>query len=228
MNRSSQIWKPYYLAPMKKYFRVIIFFNFLTLLASCNPTTETNKVMIAKNGLPAVKSLISKPELNGLAKKKSTSKESAIQLISALTGYNEKLIKSSIDLISDNNDVDFGKLGQKIKTLSIEVGDESYSSVVTATAASLLLNNHPIIEAGDTKKGCVIKAKIEATLYSLSGVITVWIEPKDGKVMVYGKSELNQAYDPFGVNDKGLLNVMDGINKTLGYHQSFDEAYNKE
>lgn len=212
---------------MKPHIISILLLGFLSLLTGCNSSSEKDKVVIAKNGLPAVKSLIAKPELNSLVKKKAFSKESATRLISALTGYNEKLVEASIDLIADNNDVDFGKFGQNNKTISMEVTDETYSAVVTATAASLLINNHPIIEAGDTKVGCVIKSKIEANLYSFSGTITIWVEPTDGKIMIYGKSEINQAYDLFGVNDKGLSNVMDGIKKALGNNQSFQEANNK-
>jgi|GEM_PF-1416362 len=212
---------------MKPHIISILLLVFLSLLTGCNSSTEKDKVVIAKNGLPAVKSLIAKPELNSLVKKKAFSKESATRLISALTGYNEKLVEASIDLIEDNNDVDFGKFGQNNKTISMEVTDETYAAVVTATAASLLINNHPIIEAGDTKVGCVIKSKIEANLYSSSGTITIWVEPTDGKIMIYGKSEINQAYDLFGVNDKGLSNVMDGIKKALGNNQSFQEANNK-
>lgn len=211
----------------KELLLVILLCVLFTLLNACNSSNDTNKVVIAKNGLPSVNSLISKPELHELLKKKTTTNENATLLISALTGYNEKTIRATIDIINDNNDVDFSKFGQNTKTISMEVSDESYSSVVTATAASILINNHPIIEAGDTKKGCIIKAKIETTLYSSGGTITLWIEPKNNKIIVYGRSEINQIYDLFGINDKGLLNVMDGINKSLGRYQSHEESYKK-
>ena len=209
---------------MKILLSGIFLICFSILLGGCDSPNDPQKIVMAKNGLPSVKSLISKPELKGLLKNKSVSKEDATKLIAALTGYNEKLIEISINLIGDNNDVDFGKFGTNDKTISTEFFDENYSAVVTATAASLLINAHPILEAGDTKTGCVIKAKINANLYSNGGTVTIWIEPKDGKIYVYGKSELNQIYDLFGVNDKGLKNIFDGINQSLGRHQNFQEA----
>ena len=214
------------------FLRILLLFCVSVYIVGCNKSDPSNdasvnqaeKIVLAKNGLPSVKSLISKSELNTVVKKKSLSKENAVKLISVLSGYNENLIGISLDLINDNNDVDFERFGTTSKILSTKISGIEYSSVVKAAAASLLLNEHAILAIGDTRLGYIIKANIASNLYANGGIIYIWIEPKDGEIYIYGKSELKQIYDVFGVNNKGLINIFKEINQILDIHQSFDEA----
>ena len=203
-------------------------FALLTIMLSlftsgCEKSLESYPIVSADNGLPSVKSLIAKPELNGLLKRNHISENAIAKLTSALTGYDEQLIGLAIGLIN-TDDFDFPTVD---KLSSMKFSEDNYSLIVTATAASMLINGFPISEAGDTKIGCILISKILPlrNLFSLSGgTITIWIEAKDGDIFVYGISKLNQSYDIFGTNDKRLSNVFNDVKKYLGHYPSFEEA----
>lgn len=203
-------------------------FALLTIMLSlftsgCEKSLESYPIVLADNGLPSVKSLIAKPELNGLLKRNHISENAIAKLTSALTGYDEQLIGLAIGLIN-TDDFDFPTVD---KLSSMKFSEDNYSLIVTATAASMLINGFPISEAGDTKIGCILISKILPlrNLFSLSGgTITIWIEAKDGDIFVYGISKLNQSYDIFGTNDKRLSNVFNDVKKYLGHYPSFEEA----
>ena len=203
-------------------------FALLTIMLSlftsgCEKSLESYPIVSADTGLPTVKSLIAKPELNGLLKRNHISENAIAKLTSALTGYDEQLIGLAIGLIN-TDDFDFPTVD---KLSSMKFSEDNYSLIVTATAASMLINGFPISEAGDTKIGCILISKILPlrNLFSLSGgTITIWIEAKDGDIFVYGISKLNQSYDIFGTNDKRLSNVFNDVKKYLGHYPSFEEA----
>lgn len=221
---------------MKKYFYIsnkylLIALTAFLLLSCSNSESDkaeksnSNKVEIAQNGLPSVKYLIDKPEIKKLLKQKSFTKEDTSLLIGILTGYDFGLIRMAVNLLDDEN-INMGALGVNEKIFTKTFSNISYSQVVTATAAALLINGHPIIEAGDTSKGCVIKSKITYSLSSLSGgLMTVWVEPDEGVVNIYIKSQLNQPYDLFDANDNGIQKVISSIETALGRHPSFGEAH---
>jgi hypothetical protein len=205
-----------------------LFFAFLITMLSlftsgCEKCLESYPIVFADSGLPSVKSLIAKPELNGLLKRNHISGNAVAKLTSALTGYDEQLIGLVIGLVN-TDDFDFPAID---KISSMKFSEENYSSIVTATVASMLVNGFPISEAGDTKIGCILISKILPlrNLSSLSGgTITIWIEAKDGEISVHGISKINQSYDIFGVNDKRLGNVFNDVKKYLGHYPSFEEA----
>ena len=201
----------------------------LSLLSiGCNKSSQPHSIVIAKNGLPSVISLISKPELNELFKKKYLSENDAAKLTSELTGYNEKSIEIALNFIK-SDDVDFDDLWITRKFSSISFSDETYNSIVTATAASMLINGHQISEAGDTKAGCVLKSIVPplGNIFSISGAtITIWIEKQEREIIVYGLTQGHKGYEILGINDKRLSNIFDGINKYLGKYPSFKEINN--
>lgn len=208
--------------------KFILFVSLLIMLSlfasGCERSVESQSIVFAANGYPSVKSLLSKPELNGLLKKNQITENEVVKLTAALTGYDERLIGLVIGLVNTTGDVN---LPTTDKLSSIKFSEDNYSSIVTATAASMLVSGFPITEAGDTKNGCILISKIPplTNLFSLSGgTITIWIQAKDGDIFVYGISKINQSSDILGVNDKRLHNIFNGVKKYLGHYPSFEEA----